>query len=130
MTTELMLLAGAVLLGLVHIVVASHTASWQRGYRWTAGSRDGLVAPMTGVAGRLQRALDNFSETFPLFAAALLAAHVAGKTGALTQWGAGLYLGARVAYLPLYAGGVYLVRSLVWNVAAFGIALILVALWW
>ena len=130
MTTELILLACAVLLGLVHIVLASHTASWQRGYRWTAGPRDGLVSPLTGLAGRLQRALDNFTETFPLFAAALLAAHVAGKTGDLTLWGAEVYLGARVAYLPLYAAGVYLVRSLVWNMAALGIALILLALWW
>jgi hypothetical protein len=30
-----------------------------------------------------------------------------GKTGKLTQCGAGVYLGARMAYLPLYAAGVY-----------------------
>jgi uncharacterized MAPEG superfamily protein len=35
-----------------------------------------------------------------------------------------------VAYLPLYAAGIYLIRSLVWNVATFGIGLILFALWW
>jgi hypothetical protein len=48
---------------------------------------------------------------------------------ALTLWGAGLYLGARTAYLPLYAAGFYLIRSLVWNVATRGIGLILLALW-
>jgi uncharacterized MAPEG superfamily protein len=67
--------------------------------------------------------------TFPLFAATLLAAHIAGKTGALTLWGAGLHLGARSAYLPLYASGFYLIHSLVWNVASLGIGLILWALW-
>jgi uncharacterized MAPEG superfamily protein len=51
--------------------------------------------------------------TFPLFAATLLAAHIAGKTGALTLWGAGLYLGARTVHLPLYASSFYLIRSLV-----------------
>ncbi len=130
MTTELTLLALAVVLGLVHIVLASHAASWQRSYRWTASARDDGLPPLTGVAGRLGRALDNFGETFPLFAAAVLAAHFAGRTGDLTLWGAGLYVGGRLAYLPIYAAGVHLIRSLVWNVAALGIFLILLALWW
>jgi uncharacterized MAPEG superfamily protein len=129
MTVELTLLTLAVALGGIHIVLASHAASWQRGYRWAASARDNQARPLTGVAGRLDRALDNFSETFPLFAAAVLAAHIAGKTGELTRWGAGLYLGARMAYLPLYAAGIYMIRSLVWNVATLGIGLILLALW-
>jgi uncharacterized MAPEG superfamily protein len=36
-----------------------------------------------------------------------------------------LYLGGRLVYLPLYAFGVYLVRSLVWNIATAGIFLLL-----
>jgi uncharacterized MAPEG superfamily protein len=130
MTTDLTLLALAVVLGLIHIVLASHAASWQRGYRWAASARKVELPPLTGVAGRFARALGNFGETFPLFAAALLVAHISGKTGVLTLWGAGLYLGARVAYLPLYAAGIYLIRSLVWNVSALGIFLVLLALWW
>jgi uncharacterized MAPEG superfamily protein len=43
-------------------------------------------------------------------------------------WGAHLYFWARVVYLPLYALGVPLVRSLVWNVAFAGIVLLLLAL--
>jgi uncharacterized MAPEG superfamily protein len=115
-------------LGLVHIVLASHAASWQRGYRWTAGPRDEIVPPLTGVAGRLARASQNFAETFPFFAAAILAAHAAGCEGALTLWGAHLYFWARLVYLPLYAFGVPLVRSLAWNVAALGVFLIVAAL--
>jgi uncharacterized MAPEG superfamily protein len=129
MTIELRVLALSVVLGFVHIVAASQSASLQRGYRWTAGARDESVPPLTGVAGRLERASRNFAETFPLFAAAVLVAHAAGRHNALTVWGVHLYLGARVLYLPLYAAGVWLVRSLVWNVAALGIALLLVALW-
>jgi uncharacterized MAPEG superfamily protein len=127
---EIRILAWTVVLGFVHIVAASHAASLQRGYRWTASPRDCEVGPLTGVAGRLDRALHNFSETFPLFAALLLATQALGRHGWLTETGAILYFVARLAYLPLYAFGVPLVRSLVWNVAALGMALLLVALFW
>lgn len=125
---ELEILAASVVLGLVHIVAASHSASLQRGYRWAAGSRDEAQEPLRGVAGRLDRALRNFLETFPLFAALTLAVCVAGKTSALSHWGVALYLAGRIAYLPAYASGIYLVRSLIWNVATAGIILLLVAL--
>ena len=127
---ELQMLGSSVVLGLVHIAAASHSMSLQRGYRWTASARDQPFAPLVGVAGRLTRALDNFSETFPLFAALALAVVVAGRTGPLSEWGAGLYFGARVLYLPLYAFGVPLVRSMVWNVATLGIMLLIIALLW
>jgi uncharacterized MAPEG superfamily protein len=42
-------------------------------------------------------------------------------------WDAALFLG-RVAYLPLYASGVPLVRSLAWNVATLGLVLVVVRL--
>jgi uncharacterized MAPEG superfamily protein len=128
MTLELTLLALSVVLGLVHVVAASHSASFHRGYRWSAGARDDPVEPLHGVAGRLDRALRNFLETFPLFAAAVLATAAVGRHNELTEWGAQLYFWGRVAYLPLYAAGIPLVRSLAWNVAAAGILLLLVAL--
>jgi uncharacterized MAPEG superfamily protein len=128
MTIELKILAWSVVLGLVQIILSAHAASLQVGYRYTATAREARP-PLTGVAGRLERALRNFLETFPLFAAAVLLVHVAGRHGSLSAVGAGLYLGARVVYVPLYAAAVPLVRSLVWNVAAVGIVLILSALW-
>jgi uncharacterized MAPEG superfamily protein len=128
MTIELEMLALCVVLGLVQIVLAAHAASLQRGYMWTASSRDTPMTPLTGVAGRLERALRNYLETFPLFAAAVLIAHVAGRHGSMTEWGVHLYFWGRIAYLALYAGGVFLVRSLVWNVATAGILLVLLAL--
>ena len=117
-----------VVLGLVHIVAASHAASFQRGYRWTSGPRDEPTPSLRGVARRLDRALRNFLETFPLFAAVVLVAHVSETHNALTEWGSRLYLWGRVAYVPLYAAGVPPVRSLVWNVATVGIMLFVVAL--
>ncbi len=128
MSVELRMLTLSVVLGILQIIAASHAASLQRGYRWTASPRDEKVEPLRGVAGRLDRALRNFSETFPLFAAVVLAAHVMDTHNALTEWGARLYFWGRVAYVLLYAAGVPLIRSLVWNVATIGIALIVGAL--
>ena len=87
MTLELKMLALSIVLGLIQIVLASHAASLQRGYVWTASSRDEAVPKLTGVAGRLERALHNFVETFPLFAAAVLTAHVAATHSWMTEWG-------------------------------------------
>jgi uncharacterized MAPEG superfamily protein len=128
MTLELKMLALSIVLGLVQIVLAAHAASLQRGYAWAASSRDEPAPMLTGVAGRLARALQNFFETFPLFAAAVLIAHVAGKHSWMTEWGVQLYFWGRVTYLALYAAGVFLLRSLIWNVPVLGIIFVLLAL--
>ena len=128
MTVELKMLILSVVLGIVQIVAASHAASLQRGYRWTASPRDEKVPPLRGVAGRLDRALRNFVETFPLFAAVVLVAHVSDTHNALTVLGAQLYFWGRLAYVLLYAAGVPVIRSLVWNVATLGILLLVAAL--
>ncbi len=130
MSFELTMLVASCVLCLFQIIVSSHAASLQRGYRWTASSRDAEVPPLTGVAGRLERALRNFLETFPVFVAAVLLVHVLDRESALSAWGAGLYTSARLVYLPLYAGGVPLLRSLVWNVAFAGIVLLFLASAW
>ena len=125
MTFELAMLVGSCALGLGQIVLASHSASLERGYRWSAGARDEPQAPLTGVAGRLARASTNFGETFPIFVAAIVLAQLAGVHDWRTMWGSGFYLGARLVFLPLYAAGVFLARSLVWNVAVVGIVMLI-----
>jgi uncharacterized MAPEG superfamily protein len=130
MSFELAMLVASCVLCLVHIIISSHAASLQRGYRWTASSRDAQVAPLTGTTGRLERALRNFVETFPVFVAAVFLVHVLGRERELSEWGAGLYFSARLVYLLLYAAGVSLLRSLIWNVAFVGIVLVLLAAVW
>lgn len=125
MSLEIYVLCLSIVLGVVHIALASHSASLQRGYRWTASARDEFVPPLIGVAGRLARALANFLETFPFFAALVLAVHITDAYGSLSKWGVLLYFGGRFVYLPLYGFGVYLIRSLAWNVATAGIFLLL-----
>jgi uncharacterized MAPEG superfamily protein len=130
MTPELHWLAWSVVLGLVHILIAAGATSSQRpnGLQWSAGARDEPQPPPTGVAGRLTRARDNFLETFPLFAAAVLAAHLAGRNGAMTGWGTLIYFWARVVYVPLYAAGVPYLRSVVWGAAMVGLVMVLLPL--
>src|SRR5215216_7916550 len=56
-SVELRMLTFSVVLGILQIIAASHAASLQRSYRWTASPRDEKVEPLRGVAGRLNRAL-------------------------------------------------------------------------
>jgi uncharacterized MAPEG superfamily protein len=127
MTIELTMLALSIVLGLVHIVVQASSATMQHGLEWNAGPRD-EPKPNIGVAGRHERALRNFIESFALFAAAVLIAHEANRHGTMTVVGVHLYFWGRLAYLPLYGMGVAYVRTLAWAVATLGIVLILLAL--
>ena len=101
MTIELKMLALSVVLGLIQIVLASHAGSLQLGYRWTASPRDEMPPLLTGVAGRLDRALRNFLETFPFFAAAVITAHIVNRHDWLTEGGVQLYFWARIVYVAL-----------------------------
>ncbi len=124
---ELKFLLAAVIIGMVQIIWAAAAGSGgQRDFGWLSGPRDD-PRPVSGVAARLDRALRNFLETFPLFAAALIACVAAGKLGTLTLYGAGLYVIARALYVPLYASGVALVRTLVWTASVIGIVMVIVA---
>ena len=125
MTTELTLLAWTLVLALVQIFAAAGARTQQFGMKWNAGPRDEELPPLNPVAGRLVRAQANLFETLPLFIAAVLIAHVAGKEGGLATTGAWLYLIGRIAYVPLYAMGVPVVRSIAWGVAFLGLVLIL-----
>jgi len=129
MTIELWMLAASIALGMIHLIASSHLISWQRGYRWTAGSREEAVPPLHSIANRVDQATTNFLETFPFFAALVLITHVINHHNALTIWGVHLYFWARVAYLIAAATGFGLVRSLLcWNTAFVGIAFLFVAL--
>jgi uncharacterized MAPEG superfamily protein len=124
---ELKLLVAAVIIGLVQIVWAATAGSGgERNFAWLLGPRDD-ARPVGVVAARLDRALKNFLETFPLFAAALIACAMAGKLGTFTLWGSALYVIGRALYVPLYASGVALVRTLVWTVSIVGVVMVIVA---
>lgn len=129
MTPEFIVLAFTLMLAIVQIGWAGAARTAELGVKWNAGPRDGETPPPGKLAARLIRAQANLFETLPIFAAAVIMAHVAGKDGGpLTLWGTHLYLFGRVIYLPLYAFGVAYVRSLVWGVSFVGLVMVIAAL--
>ncbi len=128
MTIELQMLAWAIVLGLVQLLLDAALMTVQRGFKWNTSARDGDPAALTGAAARIRRAFRNFLETFPFFAAAVLAVVATGRTSADTALGVQLYFWARVAYVPLYAAGIPYVRTLAWAVSLWGLIKVLAAL--
>jgi len=128
MTFELTVLGWTLVLALVQVLLPAAWRNRETGLAYNAGPRDEDGPPVGRVTARLRRAQNNLFETLPLFAAAVLIAHVAGREGALTAWGVSLYLGARIVYVPLYACGVPYLRSLAWVVSVGGLLLVLAAL--
>ncbi len=127
MSFELMMLAAASFWGFLQLVAAAQAANAQYGLRWAASLRDVEMPPLRPIPGRISRNFRNYMETFPFFAAAVLVAQAAGVHDGLTHWGSIAYIGGRIAYTALYVSGVPLVRSLFWNVAAFGMLAVLAA---
>ena len=124
---ELLIVLASIGLGFLHIIVQGHAITRERGPKWNMGARDEILPPPGAIAGRLDRALENFKETFPLFLGAVFVATASGRLGHLSLLGAHLYFWARLVYLPLYAFGVPVVRTLVWMVSAVGIGMILIS---
>ena len=128
MTPEFIMLAFTLILALVQILWAAAARTAELGLKWNAGARDGETPPPGKLAGRLIRAQANLFETLPIFIAAVIMAHLAGKDGQLTFLGTHLYFFGRVFYLPLYAIGVPFIRSLAWVVALAGLVMVIAAL--
>ncbi len=127
MTTELTYLAWTLVLALVYIGLPSQLRTFETGTAYNASPRDDGGPPVGVMTGRLQRAQKNLFETLPLFVAAVLIVHAAGRESSFTGWAVTLYFWARVVYLPLYAFGVPYVRSLVWLVSLAGLIMLLYA---
>jgi uncharacterized MAPEG superfamily protein len=128
MTSELILLAWSVVLALAHVMLAAAFRNQETGIAYNMGARDEAAPPMRPVTARLYRAQANLFETLPLFAIAVLIAHVGGREGQLTLWGCQIYLAARVVYLPLYAAGIPVLRSVAWGASIAGLVMILAAI--
>jgi uncharacterized MAPEG superfamily protein len=125
MPVELKILAlGAVLL-VIYIFTATRFKTAQYGRKWNVGARDETLPPPTPMTGRMMRAQANFQETFPIAIVALLGVVLAGRTSALTALGGWIWLGARVVYLPLYAFGVPVIRTVVFVISMVGLGIVI-----
>ena len=125
MAIELKILAlGAVLL-FVHVFTATRFKTAQYGRKWNVGARDAALPEPNAMTGRTMRAQANFLETFPFAIVALLGVVVAGKTSPTTALGGWIWLGARLVYLPLYAAGVPVIRTIVWSIGMAGLTMVI-----
>ena len=126
MPVELKVLGYAALLQFVQYIVMAIPVNLQLGVAYTGGNRD-QQQEASGVPGRLKRALENHFEGLVLFTIAVLVVVLGQASSQLTENRAWAYLWARIFYVPAYASGVFLVRSLIWSVGFFATALMLLA---
>ncbi|MFK7764852.1 MAG: MAPEG family protein [Roseobacter sp.] len=115
MSPELTVLTLAALLQVVQFAAFSVAANLEIGAKTAMGPRDTPVH-LTGIAGRLQRAMKNHFEGLILFTIACVVITFSEQSNSLTHTCAWLYLAARIAYVPAYAFGLAPWRSLIWMI--------------
>lgn len=126
LTTELLVLGFSVVLLFVHILLQGRLATRERGLEWNAGPRDAEMKPLGPKAGRAERALRNYLETWPAFIALALGLAVTARSGGVAAFGAWLWFVARVVYLPLYIYGIPYIRSVAFVASCVGLFLMLI----
>ena len=125
MPAEIRILALGALLLFIYIFIAVRLKTAQYGRRWNAGPRDEELPAANVLTGRAMRAQNNFLETFPIAIVALAGVVIANRTSATTALGGWIWLGARVAYLPLYAAGIRVVRTIVYAISMIGLGMVI-----
>ena len=116
MPVEIKVLGFAALLQFAQFVLMAVPVNMQLGVAYTGGNRD-EEKRATGIAGRLKRAMDNHFEALILFSIAVIVVVLGDASSPFTEKCAWVYLLGRILYVPAYASGIYLVRSLVWSVS-------------
>lgn len=91
------------------------------------GNRD-AIPQASLVAARLDRAKNNMIEALPLFLGLALLALAKGAETHRVDQGATVFLFARAAYVPIYAAGVPVLRSVAWLTAMGGMLVMALAL--
>ena len=122
------LVAWSVALLVFHVLVQAQFARREFGTEWNTGPRDKSQKPKGVIAGRADRASQNFRETYPAFVALALGLAIADPASGLGHAGALLWFLARLSYIPLYLAGIAYVRSAAWGVAMLGLLAMFLAL--
>ena len=108
---------------IVTLLLQATGAMTQLGMGYLLSSRD-ENRTVSGIAGLLDRALNNSIVAMVLFAPAVLLVTVTDKSTAQTVLAAQAFLLARVVYLPAYAFKLTGIRSLAWTVGLGATALL------
>ena len=121
--TEIHILVLYGLLVIVTLLLQATGSMTQLGMGYLLGSRD-ETRTVSGIAGRLERALNNSVTAMVLFAPAVLLIVATDNATNQTLLAAQAFLVARVIYLPAYAFGITGLRSLAWMVGLLSTALL------
>lgn len=124
---EIQMLCWSAVLGLVQLVIATTLATLEQGLPYNLSPRDLPPPPVSKLTARFQRAFGNFRETFVYFAVAVLVVTILSKTSPTSALGAEIYLAARVIYVPIYAAGIPILRTLTWTASIVGLVMVLLA---
>lgn len=113
MGDELTILALYGLFVVVVIVLQVLAAMTQVGLVELSSPRDN-TPPLTGTAGRMERALRNCVVAMALFAPAVLILKVQDASTGATLLAAQVFLIARILYVAIYAAGIPWLRTGIW----------------
>ena len=122
---EIQMLCWSVVLGLGQLAVATLGGLVDQGLPYNISSRDLPPPSITRITARLLRAFGNFRETFVYFAVAVLVVTTMVKNNPTSALGAQLYFWSRVAYVPVYAAGIPVLRTLIWAASIVGLVMVL-----
>ncbi|MEL6567538.1 MAG: MAPEG family protein [Pseudomonadota bacterium] len=106
-------LVAAVLLYLVMIFFQAVSGAMHHGLV-LLGPRDKLAKDDSVLMGRAKRASANMLENMVLFIPLVVVAVETGHQTATAEFGAGLFLGARIIYAPAYWFAIPLLRPAAW----------------
>ena len=127
MSIDLIMLVLSAVLALVYVNVQGAVFGTDVGQKIASGPRDALPE-ISPLAGRAERALRNFLETYPVFIALIVVIEFAQRGDWFTLIGGVLYLVTRTAFLPLYLAGTPGLRSLSWVLSILGLLLMIVGI--
>ena len=122
MTPELTYLLYAAILLVVHVLIQATFSDLSKGLGWALGPQD-EDREQNVIAARIERSLRNYLETLPAFIALAAIIGITGASTETTALGAAVWFWARVAYIPAYASGIPLVRSIAFFVSLAGLAM-------
>jgi len=113
MSSELSILALFGLVVIATILIQVVLAVPQVGLPYLSSARDD-ARPLTGMAGRAVRTVENSIAAIALFAPAILVLHATNGFNGTTLMAAQIFLLARLAFVPVYLVGIPYLRTVVW----------------
>tara|TARA_Y100000296_G_scaffold61865_1_gene71793 strand:+ start:2599 stop:2994 length:396 start_codon:yes stop_codon:yes gene_type:complete len=115
MTTEMMSLLTFAMTCLIVLLLQATIAMKAYGISYFMSNRDEAPAEESPLAQRFNRIVSNNIETGFIFVALVLVAAQTEVSNGLTVWGSIVFAAARIVYPVIYAAGIPVVRTLVWD---------------